>query len=172
MLTVIVFSFLIGCSANFSIQSEDLKEPNIALKIALVGSNDLIRLENVDYLEVNLNDVINNSAEEFDGLIISQDSIIEASKLEYRDFFKSIDYPVFFVGTENMLVAMFRADNLTLEDVRIDGWGNHVSGYVTTEEGYTTWGFDLPDNPKQSDKKNLVNNIMKIVEDNKINKLK
>ncbi|MEK5417248.1 MULTISPECIES: hypothetical protein [unclassified Paenibacillus] len=169
-LAICVSILLVGCSIQkiSGPMEKDLEGPNIALKIAVVGANDLVKVENVDYVKKDLKELISHSEEIFDGLIISQDSIEEASKKEYRDYFKYIKYPVFFIGTENILVAMFRADNVTLEDVQIDGWGPHVSGFVNSKEGYRTWEFHLPDNPTRFDEKDLANRIAKIMEENKI----
>lgn len=73
---------LVGCSIQkiSGPMEKDLEGPNIALKIAVVGANDLVKVENVDYVKKDLKELISHSEEIFDGLIISQDSIEEASK--------------------------------------------------------------------------------------------
>ncbi|MCL6603742.1 MAG: hypothetical protein K6T94_12775 [Paenibacillus sp.] len=146
--------------------------PSVLYEFAVVGNNKFEKIRNVIYIKKSLKEVI-GKREEFDGLIILNDSFEEAAKKEYREFFKTIQYPVFFIGTENILTAVFHEDDLTLDDVKINGFGPYVAGFMRNnkKDGYDTWGLYLPENPTNDDKnKEIIKRICQLIEDNENNK--
>jgi hypothetical protein len=162
-LLLLLFTILVSCSnqKETSSQHETPSGPSIALKIAVLEeTNQIAEIDNVSYVKVNLQDLVGNENQQFDGLIISKENFEEAAKKEYKDFFKNIKYPVFFLGAENILTAVFHEDGLTLEDVKLGNKGAYAAGFVSTEEGYTDWGFHLPNNPTNDDKN--INTIVRI----------
>ncbi|MHA6531678.1 hypothetical protein [Paenibacillus sp. BAC0078] len=162
----------VGCDNNKEIESRtDLYEiPSIQLNIAVVGKNPFDKVKNINYVQKNLKDIIADKSIDFDGLIITKEHFVEAAKQENKDFFRNIPYPVFFIGTENLLTNVFHDDRLTLESVKIGGFGANVSGFVLTEGRIQEWGLFLPDNPTETDKNhNMILRISKIIQSFKLN---
>ncbi|HEY2493709.1 MAG TPA: hypothetical protein VGI33_12485 [Paenibacillus sp.] len=163
LLLLLLFTILVSCSNQKEAisQHETPSGPSIALKIAILEeTNQMAAIDNVTYVKINLQDLVGNENQQYDGLIISKENFEEAAKQEYKDLFKNIKYPVFFLGAENILPAVFHEDGLTLEDIKLDNTGAYAAGFVSTEDGYTDWGFYLPNNPTNEDKN--INTIVRI----------
>jgi hypothetical protein len=145
------------------------KPPSIQLEIAVVGNIPFDKIKNINYVQKNLKDIITDKNIDFDGLIITKEYLVEAVKQEYKDYFSNITYPVFFIGTENLLMNVFRDDRLTLESAKIDGFGAHVSGFVLSEGKFQEWGLYLPKNPTEKDRNHdMILRISNIVENFKL----
>lgn len=160
----------VGCNINAVIdplpQPELYRPPSTLLEIAIVGKIPFDSIRNVNYIQKDLKDIIEDPTIHYDGLIITEDYLAEAAKQEYKDFFSSLNYPVFFMGTENLLAKVFLEDRLTLDAARIDGFGANVSGFVLSEGKHLEWGLYLPDNPTEADKdSNMILRISNILED-------
>ena len=173
-LILLLFSTILVSCSN---QKEAISQPgtpsgpSIALKIAVIGTNQIAAIDNVNYVKTNLQNLVEDENSEFDGLIISRESFEEAAKKEYKDFFKNIKYPVFFLGAENILTAVFHEDELTLESVKIGGWGAYASGFVSVEDGYNEWALYLPNNSTNNDKDiNIIVRICNIIQKYKENR--
>ncbi|AJS61170.1 hypothetical protein [Paenibacillus sp. IHBB 10380] len=172
LLLLIFFTILVSCTNQKEAISEHETPsgPSIALKIAVIGTNHIAAIDNVNYVKTSLQDLVEDDNQQLDGLIISKESFEEAAQEEYRDFFKNIKYPVFFLGAENILTAVFHEDGLTLEDGKIGGTGAYASGFVSTEDGYKDWGLYLPNNPTNNDKNiNIIVRICNAIQEYKEN---
>lgn len=172
ILTMLSILFVIGCNNNKSVVSQGALYPlpSINLEIAVVGNNPYENIENVNYIQKNLKEIIAIENNTFDGLIITKDYFPEAAKQEYKDFFSNITYPVFFIGTENLLTNVFHDNRLTLETAKIGGFGANVSGFVKINGKIQEWGLYLPDNPTETDiKHDMILKISNIIEKFKIN---
>lgn len=171
MLLFSIFVILfVGCDINDVNdplpQAELYHPPSSLLEIAIVGKVPFDSVRNVNYISKNLKDIVEDPTIHYDGLIITKDYLAEAAKQEYRDFFSNLTYPVFFMGTENLLAKVFLDDRLTLDAARIDGFGANVSGFVLSEGKHLEWGLYLPDNPTEADKDiNMILRISNILED-------
>ncbi|USB33611.1 hypothetical protein [Paenibacillus sp. YPG26] len=163
--------FLAGCtnSREANLEHTTPDGPTTAMTIAIVGDglNPVIR--NVSYVPVELEDLGKVHSRSFDGLIIFKDKFDEAAQPKNKQFFKSIDYPVFFIGAEEILTAAFYSEDITLDQVKGTRSGPYASGFVRAEEGgYRTWDIDLPNNPTDKDKGlNTIIRICNIIEDYK-----
>lgn len=162
MLLLLILLSVLFVSCDIKIVNEPQAEelynpPSIQLEIAVVGDVPCLK------------DIIKDHNIKYDGLIITKDYLAEAAKQEYKDFFSNITYPVFFMGTENLLVNVFHDDRLTLESARINGFGAHVSGFVLSEGRFQQWGLYLPNNPTEQDmNRDMILRISNILEDFKI----
>lgn len=171
MVLISIFASLFaGCDVNDVNdplpQAELYHPPSSLLEIAIVGKVPFDSVKNVNYIPKDLKDIVEDPAIQYDGLIITKDYLAEAGKQEYRDFFSSLTYPVFFMGTENLLAKVFMDDRLTLDAARIDGFGANVSGFVLSEGKHLEWGLYLPDDPTEADKdSNMILRISNILED-------
>ncbi|SMF84450.1 hypothetical protein SAMN05661091_2624 [Paenibacillus uliginis N3/975] len=171
LLLLLFSTILVSCSN----QKEEISEhqtpsgPSIALKIAVLGTNQMPSIDNVNYVNINLQDLAEDENQHFDGLIISKEYLEEVAKKEYKDFLKNIKYPVFFLGTENILASVFHEENLTLEHINLDGRGPYASGFVSTEDGgYYDHSLYLPNNPTHDDKNiNMIVRICNIIQQHK-----
>ncbi|AIQ27471.1 hypothetical protein P40081_04090 [Paenibacillus sp. FSL P4-0081] len=174
MLLLLILLSVLFVSCDIKIVNEPQAEelynpPSIQLEIAVVGDVPFDTIRNLSYIPKSLNDIIEDTNINYDGLIIAKDYLAEAAKQEYKDFFSNITYPVFFMGTENLLVSVFHDDRLTLESARINGFGAHVSGFVLLEGKFQQWGLYLPNNPTEQDmNRDMILRISNILEDFKI----
>lgn len=173
MLLLLILLSVLFVSCNSTIVNEPQAElynpPSIQLEIAVVGDVPFDKIRNLNYVQKSLKDIIEDTNINYDGLIITKDYLAEAAKQEYKDFFSNITYPVFFMGTENLLVSVFHDDRLTLESARINGFGAHVSGFVLLEGKFQQWGLYLPNNPTEQDmNRDMILRISNILEDFKI----
>ncbi|MNB77156.1 hypothetical protein D3C75_238380 [compost metagenome] len=171
---VVALSLLLaGCSIH--IEGSNLESPpppTMPLEIAVVGDNPFDTIRNVTFITDNLENIASAGPGAFDGLLIMHEHFEEAAGAEYKSFFKTTEYPVFFVGAENLLTAVFHDERLTLEDGAIDGFGAYVSGFVVTETKIQQWGFHIPDNATAREKNgDLITRIAKVMEDYARNKI-
>lgn len=162
---------LSGCINNSKELDEEQKVdevtyvPNTALKIAVVGNEKLTSIENVSYQERELSYVSNNSKESFDALIITKSAFKDADQEQYVDFFNTVSYPVFFIGTENLSLSAFTNKNTTIEQAKINQ-DAYTKGYLNptdSNEEIKKWSFHLPDNPTDKDKNEKM--LTRIVEE-------
>ncbi|AZK45359.1 hypothetical protein [Paenibacillus lentus] len=154
-LLLFIFTIIVSCTNQKEVvnQHEIISEPSIQLKIAVLEEiNQYTAIENVLYVKTSLQELVEDEKLQFDGLIISKENFDEAAKMEYKNYFKNIQFPVFFLGAENILTSVFHEEELTLEDAKIGDWGPYASGFVSTEDGYTEWSLYLPNNPTPEDK--------------------
>lgn len=164
--------FVIGCDNNKNIVSQRAYYPlpSSKLDIAVVGDNPYIKVRNITYVQKNLKEIMDTKNNTFDGLIITKEYFTEAVKPEYKDFFSNITYPVFFIGTENLLTNVFLDNRLTLETAKIDGFGANVSGFVKTNGEIREWGLYLSNHPTKKDiNDDMILRIANIMENFKIN---
>ncbi|WP_019913899.1 hypothetical protein [Paenibacillus sp. HW567] len=171
-LAMLSLVFVIGCDNNKNIVSQAALYPlpSTQLEIAVVGDNPFEKIKNVNYAQKSLEEITAVENNTFDGLIITKEYFSEAVKQEYKDFFSNITYPVFFIGTENLLTNVFHDNRLTLETAKIGGFGANVSGFVKTNGKIQEWGLFLPDNPTETDKNHdMILRITNIIESFKIN---
>lgn len=128
-----------------------------SLKIAVVGDIEkLAKFKEVSYQDRTLEYLSTNKEEDFDALIITSSAFEDADKEKYVQYFKKVKYPVFFLGTENISLAAFINENTTLQQANVNK-SAYAQGYVNIdkdneEQKYKMWNFNLPDNPKESDK--------------------
>lgn len=154
-LLLLMFTILVSCTNQKDVvnQHEILSDPSIHLKIAVLEEiNQYAAIDHVRYVKTSLQELVEDEKLQFDGLIISKENFGEAAKREYKDYFKNIQFPVFFLGAESILTSVFHEEELTLEDAKIGDWGSYASGFVSTEDGYTEWSLYLPNNPTTHDK--------------------
>ncbi|MNM61073.1 hypothetical protein D3C81_723680 [compost metagenome] len=143
--------------------------PTTAMSIAVVGNGPHPIIQNVSYVTVTLEELGEVHSRSFDGLIIFKDKFEEAAQAKNKEFFKNIQYPVFFIGAEEILTAVFYSEGLTLEQVKGKRSGHYASGFVRAEEGgFHTWDIDLPNKPTDRDKGlNTIIRICNIIQDYK-----
>ncbi|RJG26876.1 hypothetical protein [Paenibacillus thiaminolyticus] len=167
LLLFIFSTILVSCTTQKEAipQPGDSGDPSIALRIVVIGDDQIEGIDSVNFVKTTLQDLVKDENQQFDGLIISKEYFEEAAKKQYKDFFKNIKYPVFFLGTENILTAVFHEDELSLEDAKIGGWGPYASGFVRVEDGYNEWALYLPNNSTNNDKeKNIILRICNILQ--------
>ena len=105
-----------------------------------------------------------------DGLIVLKENFEEASKKEYKKFFKTIKYPVFFIETQDILADVFHNENLSLDHIDLNGSGPYASGFVSTEDGFNQWYLYLPNDPTSKDEGiNMYGKIFEIIQKHKQN---
>ncbi|MEK3966270.1 MULTISPECIES: hypothetical protein [Paenibacillus] len=164
---LILSVLLLGCQENKTVtnNSELYDLPTIPLEIAIVGKNPFQQVENINYKPIELTDLLEEKNKTYDALIVTREYFNQAATKAYQDYFSRIEYPVFFIGTEDILPGVFRDSRLTLNDVEFGKSGQYVSGFVRTNDRYQVWGLDLPENPTEKDKKlNIILRISKIVQ--------
>ncbi|MGG4397133.1 hypothetical protein ABEX25_22765 [Paenibacillus thiaminolyticus] len=167
LLLFIFSTILVSCTTQKGVipHPGESSEPSVALRIVVIGDDQIEGIDNVNFVNTTLQDLVKNENQQFDGLIISKENFEEAAKKQYKEFFKNIKYPVFFLGTENILTAVFHEDKLTLEDAKIGDWGPYASGFVRVEGGYNEWALYLPNNSTTNDKdKNIILRISNILQ--------
>lgn len=171
ILAILSILFVIGCdNKNITSQRAVNSPPSIKLDIAVVGDNPYEKIKNINYIQTDLKQISAFEDNTYDGLIITKDYFAEAVEQKHKKFFSNITYPVFFIGTENLLSNVFHDHRLSLETAKIGGFGANVSGFVNINGRIQEWGLFLKDNPTEKDiNHDMILRISSIIENFKIN---
>lgn len=177
---LLLFCIFILCSCSIQDRKDEEnvhltpKEPTLRLKIAVLENMQYPPINNVIYVPTNLKELSDTKDQQLDGLIISKENFEEAAKLEYRDYFKNIDYPVFFLDSGNITVPFFYGDGDPLGVKREYSPGlPYASGFVLAKnKEYKNWDLYLPNDPNARDKNlNLLIRIYNIIQEYKLYKV-
>ncbi|WP_028589886.1 hypothetical protein [Paenibacillus massiliensis] len=155
---------LVGCDTDYEASQNNYRS-NLDtgnLNIALVGDKGIKNIEGVNFVETNLQSLIQEKHTTYDGILIYRNSFQEAIKMEYKDFFRETEVPIFFIDAEDILVASFREKVYSLEEAKISWSGAYAAGFLSTEDGYKEWSLHLPNQPTKVDKEEKI--IMRIID--------
>lgn len=160
---------LVSCDTNYEVpQNKHLSKLDTHLTLALVGDRGIKNIEGVNFVETNLQSIIQEKHAAYDGILIYRNNFQEAIKMEYKDFFRKTEIPVFFIDAQDILVASFREKVYSLEEARISWSGAYATGFVSTADGYNEWSLNLPNQPTKLDKEEkIILRIIYIINENK-----
>ncbi|CAG9622474.1 hypothetical protein [Sutcliffiella rhizosphaerae] len=98
------------------------------------GQDELIEIENVKYVNISAEDMLNDN-KKYDALIIFAKC--------YVSFYNPVQYPVFFFGLENTNIFAFLFENVGM-DSAYDESAKYIQGFQNSEGGRQSWAISLP----------------------------
>jgi hypothetical protein len=84
------------------------------LKIALLSNTAPVELDNIQYDVIDNLDTLLTTNVNYDGLVIYKDRFEEADQEKFVEFYNTVNFPVFFWGTENLKDYTFINKNMII----------------------------------------------------------
>ncbi|MGN7300341.1 hypothetical protein [Ferdinandcohnia sp. SAFN-114] len=151
-----------------NVETTQLLTPNSQmmseLKIGVVGKSPEVEETNVQFEEIDLNEITKMDLRvKYDGIIIMKDFLSEAAQPQYAEIYKTSGVPFFFIQSEKSYLPF------TEEEIEYDGFPDsntqdYATGYYQNGDNTEFWGFGLY-NDKQTDKnvKDVYTRIFKTI---------
>ncbi|EJL41684.1 lipoprotein [Brevibacillus agri] len=139
------------------------------LKIGVIGQPPVVN-ENIDFIETTLESLINASDTEFHALFIMPECLEEASKPQFARLYKSLKYPVFFIGSTKSYYP-FIEESLTYSTAPSTSSGMFATGFINEDGQYKIFEYGLENDEKtEKNLKLMYTNIFKTISNEFISK--
>lgn len=155
----------VGCVNDNSLT--DHKEQN--LRIGVIGHPPTVD-ENVDFIETTLETLSSSSSMEFHALFIMPECLEEASKSQFAKLYKSLKYPIFFIGSTKSYYP-FIEETLTYSTAPSTNSGMFTTGFINEEGQYKIFEYGLKNDEKtEKNLKLMYTNIFKTISNDFVSK--
>lgn len=113
------------------------------LKIGVVGESPEVKESQVQFEEINLNDLTNiNLKSKYDGIIIMKDFLPEAAKSGYAEVYKKSGVPFFFIQSKTTYIAFIEKE-IDYDEFPDENTLNYATGYYQNGEEAQFWEYGL-----------------------------
>ncbi|MCM3473288.1 hypothetical protein [Brevibacillus borstelensis] len=151
-----------GCVKNDNLLPDDsIKEQT--LKIGVIGQSPAVTETNIVFTETTFEKLSNATDTDFDALFIMPEKLEEASHGQYAKLYKSVKYPVFFIGSTKSYYP-FTEETLTYSNAPSTHSGMYATGMIYEDGQIKIFEYGLKNGEKTEENlKALYTNIFKTI---------
>lgn len=129
------------CSSKRAIEADIYSGKT--LTIGIVGDIPEVSEDNVNFIELQLSDIENQSiTNEYDAIIISKDFFSDAAKPEYASIYKKSKIPFFFIENQKCYTP-FIDEKLSYEEAPVIDRSSYASGFLCENDTLLFWRYGL-----------------------------
>ncbi|KGP71673.1 hypothetical protein [Pontibacillus yanchengensis] len=116
IVTAFIGSLFIGFVMNTdykatgSDKSSDLYK-GTSLKIAIIGAAPNVKEDQINFHEIKLSEVVDFPKNKYNAIFIMEENLAEAADKKYRNAYRSLEVPVFFVGSKASHMPFINMEN-------------------------------------------------------------